>query len=281
MTTWTRMVCLLLAALAQSAWAEPGYRWEMSMQMDGMAIPGMGGGSSQCLPAKGGETPGMDEKCTLLESRRTGSRYRWKARCDGALSTGDFTYLGDSAYSGTVTVEEGGEKMTMKMSGKRLGPCDYRPPKIAMPDMTASCDQAVRDLEPELVFAQKAQCANRKKDFCARLNGLSPESYARVADRVKYEEQSGRAMVSVRMTDALKSCGVRAADLQAGQCRRAVAANDCDFIGRYCPNDGGHCAAGRAFSGGRAFTAGTGPAAGGAADPVGAGLNKLKGLFGF
>jgi hypothetical protein len=271
-------------AISHMAWAEPGYRWQMNMEMNGMAMPGMGGGTAQCLPAGRSETPGMDSKeCTLLESSRKGNTYHWKARCQGTVSTGDFTYLGETAYKGTVTMEEGGEKMVMKMSGKRLDKCDYSPPRFvapAMPDMTEACDQVVKDLEPSLVFVQGALCANRKKDFCARLNNLSPESYGRVADRVKAEARQAPMKGYARMEDALKSCGQRLADLSDSQCRRAAAAKDCDFIDRYCPSQQAQCAAGRAFSG-RAYTAAGRSGGGAAADPVGQGLNKLKGLFGF
>ena len=283
MTGYVRICGLFaLVAMSLSARAEPGYRWEMNMEMNGMTMPGMGGGNSQCLPARRNETPGMDSKeCTVLESRQSGNSYHWKARCHGTVSTGDFTYVGETAYKGTVTMDEGGERMVMKMSGKRLGKCEYSVPKFvtpAMPDMTESCDQAVKELEPTLVFGPGAICANRKKDFCARLGGLSPESYARVADRANYEEQNGRAMGPVRMEDALGSCGVRLADLRDQQCRRAVTANDCDFINRYCPNDKAKCVSGRDFSGRNYST----PArsGGGEKNPLGQGLNKLKGLFG-
>lgn len=282
-----RIALLSLAFVSQLAWAEPGYRWEMNMEMNGMAIPGMGRGNSQCLPAKRSETPGMDSKeCTLLESRQSGNSYHWKARCQGTVSTGDFTYLGETAYKGTVTMDEGGEKMVMKMSGKRLDKCDYNQPRFvapAMPDMTETCDQAVKDLEPSLVFASGAICANRKKDFCARLNDLSPETFAgRVADRVKAESQQAAIKGYARMEDALKSCGQRFADMQDKQCRRATGANDCDFIDRYCPGEAKvKCAAGRAFSGRQYSARAASAGSGGAANPLGQGLNKLKGLFGF
>lgn len=273
---------LLLIGMAQPVFAEPGYRWQMTMEMDGMAIPGMGGGSTQCVPARGNEAPGMDEKCTLLESKQTGNRYRWTARCDGALTTGDFTFQGDSAYKGTLTVEEGRERMTMRLSGKRLDKCDYTPPKIAMPDMTANCDEAVRALEPGMVFGNKAMCGNRKADFCARLGSLSPEAFGRMADRIGYESQKGAMVGSVRMEAALKSCSVKFADLRDQQCRQAVSGNDCDFIQRYClAADKARCAAGRTFSG-RSYTAQGGSAGqSGPANPLGEGLNKLKGLFSF
>ena len=33
---------IVLAFVSQFAWAEPGYRWEMTMEMNGMVMPGMG-----------------------------------------------------------------------------------------------------------------------------------------------------------------------------------------------------------------------------------------------
>lgn len=276
-----RIVWLFLMALSQAALAEPGYLWQMNMEMNGMAIPGMGG-AAQCLPDRRNETPGMDSKeCTMLESSQRGNTYHWKARCKGTVSTGVFTYMGETAYKGTVTMDEGGEKMVMKMSGKRLGKCEYSAPKFVMPDMTKPCDQAIRDLEPTMVFGPGAICANRKKDFCSKLGNLSPESYARVADRVKSDAQVGPATGYVRMEDALSSCGHRLAVLQDRQCSRAASAKDCDFINRYCPSaTKAQCMAGRDFSG-RAYSATRSAGGGSAADPVGQGLNKLKGLFGF
>jgi hypothetical protein len=277
-----RLLCLLLVAASQAALAEPGYRWEMQMEMNGMAIPGMGGGQSQCLPAGRNDTPGMDSTCTVLESRRSGNNYHWKANCDGTVSTGDFTYLGETAYKGTVTMVHDGERMVMKMSGKRLGKCEYsapRVPVVAMPDTSETCDQAVREVEPTLVFGNNALCANRKKAFCARLDSLSPEAYGRVADRVGHESRQARVAGMVRMEDAIKGCNLSLADLGARQCRQAAGRSDCDFLDRYCPNERAKCVAAREFSG-RAYSA---PAAsgGGVANPVGQGLNKLKGLFGF
>jgi len=279
---------LLFSAWSQAALAEPGYRWEMTMEMNGMTMPGMGGGNSQCLPAKRSGTPGMDSKeCTLLESSQKGNTYHWKARCQGSVSTGDFTYLGETAYKGTVTMEEGGEKMVMKMSGKRGAKCEYNEPKIVMPDMKPTCDEAVRGLEPSLIFQDKALCANRKPDFCAQLATLSPEKFAHVADRVANEAQLGPMPGMVRMEAALKHCGVRLASLQEQQCHQAVSGKDCDFIDRYCPNDKARCLVGRAFSGraytGRDYTvpAQGGGNGGGGMNPLGQGLNQLKGLFGF
>lgn len=282
--TWM-LLCLVSAM--PLAWAEPGYRWEMSMEMEGMSLPGMGRGNVQCLPARRAETPGLDSKeCQLIEARSSGNnRFHWKARCHGAVSTGDFVYQGDTAYKGTITTEEGGEKYVMRMSGKRLDKCEYSTPKVvmpAMPDMTATCDQAVRDLEPSLVFASGAVCANRKKDFCARLNNLSPESYGRVADRVRMDAQMGSVKGHVKMEDALAGCGQRLAAMQEKQCRQAAASNDCDFLKRYCPGEGQtRCAAGRDFSG-RDYSAAARSAGGKAgSDPLSQGLNTLKGLFSF
>ena len=271
--------------LAQGVSAEPGYRWEMTLRMQGMNLPGMGGGQVQCLPAKGNDTPGMDEKCTVLESKRTGNRYRWKARCDGSVSTGDFTYQGDASFKGTVTVQDGGETLTMEMSGKRLGKCDYQPPRIVMPDMSGHCEEALKAMEPALFFGRGAMCANRKEDFCARVRQASPEAYGRMADRVQYEKGAASTGV-VTLESALKQCGVKLAELKHRHCKAAVADGDCDFINRYCPESKAACVA-RDYTSGRSYSAadGGGGAAsggsGGAANPLGQGLNTLKGLFGF
>ncbi len=304
---------LLLLPLAPASQAEPGYQWQTTMEMDGMSIPGMGG-SVQCVPTKGSQAPGMDnDKCKPIESKQSGNRFYWKAMCDGALTTGEFVYQGDTAYKGTMTVQEGRDTHVMKMTGKRLGKCEYSPPKMpkfASPEVNVDCEGAVRDLQPAFIFGNQGICTKHKKAFCARLGELSPESYAKVADQIKLEDTPEMKSVKGygRMSDALKHCNMKLADMQAGQCRRASQALDYDFMRRYCPSEmQALCASGRAYTGycgksagggedrgsyggdagqGSGYAGGSGQGGRSEQDSGGSGglgdsLNKLKGLFGF
>ncbi len=296
---------------APIAWAEPGYQWESTMQMDGMTIPGMGGGSVECVPAKGDRNPGMDDdKCKPIESKQSGNRFYWKAMCDGALTTGEFVYQGDTAYKGTIMIEEGREKHVMKMTGKRLGKCEYSPPKMpvfSMPDMTKDCDQSVRDLQPYMIFSKNSgMCPKHKKSFCTKLGELSPEGFAKVSDQINYEstaEAKRDLPPDGRMSDALKFCNLRFADMQSVQCKRASQGQDYDFMKRYCPAEWkatklALCSSGRAYTGlcgngsgdgeDRGTYGGAASQSGGRSSQdsdssggIGDSLNKLKGLFGF
>ena len=68
---------------------------------------------------------GMNDSCKVSDYKAEGSKVSWSMKCEGpqAMSgTGEFTYGADT-YAGVMKIDRGGQQMTMKYSGKRLGDC--------------------------------------------------------------------------------------------------------------------------------------------------------------
>lgn len=248
---FSRLAPLALTGLllsASVAFAETGERWQTRMEMSGGEMPvGMPAQTSEvCMPRQTtAQTPGMDDKsCSLLESSKTGSRVRWKARCqDGSTVSGDFTYQGDSAYRGIVSYQGSEGNMQMNISGKRLsGNCQVvtAPKAPVTTGMGQACDLGVATLNGSLFFGSGASCAARRKDFCAHLNNMKPDEYV----RVKEEIASGRdpnmqaalkGSGVATMEDAVKGCGTTPEALEARACSNAVNQKQYDFVGKHCP----------------------------------------------
>ena len=133
---------VVLLALSLSAMAQ-GHRrdgrWEVKMEMD---MPGMPAGmpamtTTQCVtPAEASDPQkavpqgrggrGNQDDCKISDYKVDGDKVTWSMKCEGAQAmsgTGEFIYAADS-YTGTMKMDRGGgQVMTMKYSGKRLGDC--------------------------------------------------------------------------------------------------------------------------------------------------------------
>jgi hypothetical protein len=116
-------------------------RWEVKMEMD---MPGMPAGmppmtTTQCvtpeeaqdpqkLMPQGGRGRGGNENCKVSDFKTEGNKTSWAMKCDGPppmSGTGEFTYAADS-YTGVMKLDRGGQPMTMKYTGKRLGDCEKK-----------------------------------------------------------------------------------------------------------------------------------------------------------
>jgi Protein of unknown function (DUF3617) len=138
-TTFIALTIGLSASLlAQHAGPRRDGRWEVKMEMD---MPGMPQGmppmtTTQCItpdeakdPQKampqGGRGGRGGGDCKVSDYKVDGNKVSWSMRCEGRepmTGTGEFVYEGDS-YTGTIKMDRGGQPMTMKYSGKRLGDC--------------------------------------------------------------------------------------------------------------------------------------------------------------
>lgn len=297
--------CALFGLGIQAAQAEPGYFWEMAMEVDGMALP-MGNTQNTCMPAKGSKTPGFDEKeCQLLESRQVNGHHLWKARCGKATATADFVYQGEAAFKGTVVMEEGGEKNTLKMSAKRLSKCEYTPPKVVTPTMPAgTCDEMAKQMAASAFFGANAFCAKQRPLLCKQMAGAAQDTeQLKLLDSMVQAERKAMAQAqpgkkpAPAFEMAFKECKIDFDAMMAQRCQRAVQGLEANFLANHCPAEyKALCASGRAYtglcggeqagneSGGGGFFGLGGSAAkgkSGGADAVGEGLKQLKGLIGF
>jgi hypothetical protein len=122
--------------LAAGAMAQPPRQdgqWEVKFELSMMGLDTPPQTQTQCItPAQvrdqDNETlPGLPGGgfCKRSDYQQTGNRITFKLTCEGALplaGTSETTYTGDT-YTGTLKGELGGQPLTIKYTGKRLGDC--------------------------------------------------------------------------------------------------------------------------------------------------------------
>lgn len=231
-----------LAALATSlgagvAIAAPGYYWDISMEMEGMAftMPKQ----QVCVPKNSKEPPvsGENDECRILEKRQSGNRFYWKAECKDGSVSGDVTST-PTGYAGNVKMStRAGESMAMKISGKRLGACDYKDPKVgfaALQKQSATstaklCKSALEEMQGQMLADQ---CPQEKSIFCKRF--ATPEGYDKATRDLPpdmLEDESLGAPMLARM------CKLNHDNLLPKLCNHAVTGRNFSFVARHCPDE--------------------------------------------
>ena len=138
-----RYALVVLVIAASSAALAQGPRrdgkWEITTEMDmpgmPMKMPAMT--STQCITKEQAADPqkavpqgtppgrGNPSDCKVSDYKSTGDKVTWTLKCEGReamTGNGEITYAAD-AFKGTMTLNRGGQAMTLKYSGKRVGDC--------------------------------------------------------------------------------------------------------------------------------------------------------------
>lgn len=121
-------------AAAEQATAEKpkGDLWEVTsqMSMEGMPMALPAQTVKVCSPKEWQEPPGAaDErrKCRNSDFKQDGSKVTWKMVCAGPpemTGAGEITRTGAESWDGAVRFTAEEASMTLKLTGKRLGPCE-------------------------------------------------------------------------------------------------------------------------------------------------------------
>jgi hypothetical protein len=127
---------VLIVGLAPSVFAQgprQDGQWELKIEisMPGIDMPPQT--QTQCItPAQVRDQesealPGLPGggSCKRTDYQTTGNRVTFKLKCDGTLpltGASEMTYSGDTV-TGALTADLGGQPLTIKYSGKRLGDC--------------------------------------------------------------------------------------------------------------------------------------------------------------
>jgi hypothetical protein len=243
-----------LSAAAQPK--EPGDLWEVASEMSMAGMPA-GMQMPQRPPqricrARNTDTPPVadnDGQCELYDVQRSANSFAWKMRCQGnppSTGTGEMTYEGRDSYKGTINMAVGGQAMTMKLTGKRVGECDATESKrqvAAVQQRAAAAQQQAADafaamckgavdtmmsqsLRPESGY----KCdAKYKADFCSRLQ--TPEGFAIVAPR-RPSQVAG--LQSGDLKEASEFCGANGDAIRLRLCKHADEQESLDFLASSC-----------------------------------------------
>jgi hypothetical protein len=109
-----------------------GDLWEVStkMAMEGMPMEMPGQTMKVCAAKEWKEPPAPADdqrKCKSTDFKLVGQKATWKMHCEGppvSDGEGEITRSGADAYTGQIRITSEGGSMTMKLSGKRIGPCE-------------------------------------------------------------------------------------------------------------------------------------------------------------
>lgn len=237
-------ILLSTSLFAGTACAAPGYFWEIGMEMEGMpfAMPKQ----KVCAPKESKEPPVSqdDQECRVLEKKQIGNRYFWKAQCKDGLMVADITST-PTSYAGTMKMtEKSGATMSMKLSGKRLGSCDYKDRSGEFAAMKKQSDEAIGNLCQNALEEMQGQllgdqCPKEKALFCQRL--ATPEGYDKATRQLPQEMLEDATLGAPALT---RICKLDNAKLLPKLCNSALSARNFGFVSRLCPADRGKlCAA--------------------------------------
>ena len=298
-------VILAVGLARTSSAAEDGYLWEVTSQMEMPDMSAEDRRAAAMMGAMGGRTVqvcrGEDERenvskdkemkdCEISDLKQTPTSVSMSVRCkDDRSGKMEITYnKARSEYKGTMRMKDRKHgEMTMRLTGKRLGPCDA---KKARAEQTAkvekikaqaedaqaryqemsrksereqikNCAKAVDAMDPDGLGLWGA-CRRKKDASCKSMMETYSKQQPKVAEEcsAKAEEFCKRYQTEEGFLKAGRSrgeaagrvCGVSHDDLRRKLCKGASKNESFEFVGAHCPDEAKplvkkHCA-GRSYT---------------------------------
>jgi hypothetical protein len=257
--------CIALASACAAA-ADTGELWEVSTKMEMAGLPaGMGAQTARVCNETGDPRrqaqAGDLKKCKVTDFKQSGNKVNMTLACPEGTAVIEHVYnAARTEYKGSVkmTTREG-DKMTMNMSGRKVGACDVQ-------QANRERDEKVAQGKRQLAAAQQQQAASRKVAVanCAkaveamRLDLLDPygrcrqmpgacesmrqadpqtagacmKSHAELCKR--YQTMDGFLKAN-GSEEIAQSCQLDRAAIVAAQCPRAQKSGNLAYLGRFCP----------------------------------------------
>ncbi len=122
------IAALFMLGNASATAANTDELWEITsaMEMQGMSMPSTT--QTSCLAKNQPYRPAAEDKnCSISDVRVSGNKTSWKMRCTGkdAMEVDGVMTKTATSLNGVMNMRTQGERMTMKMSGRIVGKCDY------------------------------------------------------------------------------------------------------------------------------------------------------------
>lgn len=281
----------LLAPRASSA-AEDGQLWEVTSQMEMPDMPSGRQMPAGMMGAMGGHTSqvcrGEDEReavtknkemkeCETSDFKQTATTVSMSFKCKENRS-GKMEFIYNKAhteYKGTMRMKDGKHgEMTMRLTGKRLGPCDAKKARAEQTakidkfksqaadaqaqyeemktkserDQIKACDKALDKMNPE-GFGFYGSCYHKKDASCKSMMDSyakqQPKAAAECSAKAdefcaQYQTEAGFLKVSrddSHLHSAALMCGGKADDLRKKLCKGASKNESYEFVGAQCPDE--------------------------------------------
>jgi uncharacterized protein DUF3617 len=138
-----------------------GDLWEVTsqMSMEGMPMQMPSQKNKVCASKSWKEPPGAQnpqQQCQISDLKSVGAKTTWKMQCSSPTMTGDgeITRTSPDAYSGAIKMSSADGNVTIKLSGQKVGECDYAETE-AMP---AQAEAMSKKLDADLAKMQAEGC---------------------------------------------------------------------------------------------------------------------------
>jgi hypothetical protein len=281
------LLAVSLSPLAARS-AEDGQLWEVTSQMDmgGDMPPGMSAmmgkrTSKMCRGEDPREAISKDKEmkeCEIKDFKQTDTTVTMTAVCKkGRVAKMEVVYnKGRSEYKGTMKVKDGknGDEMTMRTTGKKLGPCDVKKDRAesaakvekykaqgeaaqaaykamtarAESDQIKGCVKGLEKMNPG-EFGLFTSCFKKDDKDCSRTMSdykkAQPKAAAECTEKAGqfcklFQTPDGFQKVSRIRDEALRvagdMCDVKPDDLRPKLCKVASKSESYEFLGANCPD---------------------------------------------
>ena len=259
---------LALACLgAGAAAADTGELWEVSTQIEMAGLPaGMGSRTARVCnetgdPRKQAEAGDREKKCKMTDFKQSGNRVTMTMTCPEGTAVMEHVYnAAHTEYKGSMkmTMRDGG-KMTMNMSGRKVGACDAQQAKREREEKVAAAKQQMAAAEQQQAAGRKAAAARCAKAVetmnlelldpygrCERMPGACEamkqadprtasacmKSHGELCKR--YQTMDGFLRANGN-EEIAQSCRLDRDAIVASHCPRAAKAGNLAYLARFCP----------------------------------------------
>ena len=260
--------CVALACASAGA-ADTGELWEVSTQIEMAGMPpGMGSQSSRVCnetgdPRKQAEAGDRQKKCKVTDFKQSGNRVTMTLTCPEGTAVMEHVYnAAHTEYKGSMKMTlRDGNRMTMNMSGRKVGACDAQQAKRERDEKVAAAKRMGDEAQAAVAASEKQQIQNcaravetmdlnllgvygrcdQMQDTCRQMAAQDGtkrvataclSSHAQLCKR--YQTLDGFLKANGRQEIA-DSCRLDRDALIAASCPRAAKSENLAYLGRFCP----------------------------------------------
>lgn len=257
--------CIALASACAAA-ADTGELWEVSTKMEMAGLPaGMGAHTARVCNETGDPRrqaqAGDLKKCKVTDFKQSGNKVNMTLACPEGTAVIEHVYnAAHTEYNGSMkmTTREG-DKMTMNMTGRKVGACDAQQAKRERDEKVAEGKRQMAALQEQQAASRKMAAANCAKAVetmnldlldpygrCEQLGGACEamkqadprtagacmKSHAELCKRYQTVDGFLKANGSEEIA---QSCKLDRKAIVASQCPRAQKSGNLAYLGRFCP----------------------------------------------
>jgi hypothetical protein len=276
--------CIALACFGARA-ADTGELWEVTTKMDMAGLPaGMGNQTTRVCAERGdpknAQQGAMRKDCKMTDYKQSGNHVTLTMTCpDGTAVIENVYNAARTEYQGSMKMTmRDGNKMTMNMTGRKVGACDVAQAKRERDEKNATAKRGRAEAQAAIAANEKMQVDNCAKAPAAMSLGLlgvygqctamaggceamlknestratATACMANRADLCKRYQTPAGFLKANGSEDIARECRLSRPAIIASHCPGAAKSENLAYLGRFCPAEAKtlaqqHCA-GRSYT---------------------------------